>query len=350
MDRNEIDRQGIPGKRAVVPLALLLLTTILAFPADADEDLPAPLSVSIEGAVSRLGLSRIQALILKEDTAAALRGGADPVLFATLIDRLAASGSSPDDLAEIARRARRLSEGELPPGPVLDRYLQGLSKGVPLDRIRSVADGIEERLRLFASLVAERVPGFRMRGTRKERLELISEGAYALDAGAPAKHLGKAISLDAAPDRPFADMEAPVLALGCLVAGGITPDRSLEVIETAHAHGMRGPDLERIGRDLALAATRNNGVPTDPMVDEVLLMLRGGERIDHIAGYLETMCEEERGRAPGTSPMDDPSMMHGPGGSPEDPGHQGTHGHGGHGEGMGGGHSGGQNEGGHHGM
>ncbi|NNE07907.1 MAG: hypothetical protein HKN20_05025 [Gemmatimonadetes bacterium] len=184
---------------------------------------------------------------------------------------------------------------------------------------------------MFAELVGERVPDFRERGTREERFHLISEGAYALGAGAPAAHVGRVVELGASPESRLPELEGGVLALGCLVSGGVSADRSLEVVETAHHHGMRGPDIARIGRDLGFAVGQSQGPPAHAMVDEVLRLLQEGERMSHIAGYLQTICQGGQDRAPGTSPMDDPAMMRGPGGSPEHGGRHDSEGHGGRG-------------------
>ncbi|NNC39447.1 MAG: hypothetical protein HKN95_02050, partial [Acidimicrobiia bacterium] len=141
-ERNHSDRVE-PISRSLLAFVLLVLCASVTW---ADDGLPTPLAKTIEASISAAGMSDAQRLELKQDVEAAVEGGADPALLARLIERAAETGIRPDDIGEIGRRARRLSARELPSEPVLDRYLQGFSKGIPLERIHLVADGIEERL------------------------------------------------------------------------------------------------------------------------------------------------------------------------------------------------------------
>ena len=45
-------------------------------------------------------------------------------------------------------------------------------------------------------------------------------------------------------------VQAPLLALGVLVASGVEPDKSLQVVSSAWEHGYRGDDLKRLGKAL----------------------------------------------------------------------------------------------------
>lgn len=312
------------GRRAAFLLSILPLVAATA----SAEILPG----ALEGAVARYartaGLSSVQEATLREDAGAAVRGGASADLLADLLGRFTEVGAGPDDVLEGARRARALAEEDLPADPVVDRYLQGLSKGVPLDRIRQVADGIEARLREFADLASRHLAGFRERGTPEERRSLIEQGAYALGAGAPPGHLGRALDLVPPSETSLGGSEPPLLALACLVGVGVDPDRSLEVVEAAWERGIRGDDLSRFGRDLGVAA-RFDPDPGLPVVDEALRLLRGGDGMARIADFLEEIRKGEGNRPPGAGPMEDPASMRGPGGPPESPGNQGTHGRGG---------------------
>lgn len=294
----------------------------------ADVAIPADLAEAIENGARSARLTTEENSRFGEDIRAAFQGGADAGILADLLASCTAAGSDGSEILVVAGRARHLAELELPVDPVLDRYLQGMAKGVPFDRICSVADRLEERLAESARIMEERLTGFRDRGTRRERLDMIDQGAYALGAGLPEDHLGRAAGLMSGSGETLRAARAPVLAIGCLASGGIDPDRSFEVIETAWSHGYRGGDLERIGRDLGAFAHTNSDA-ADGAVSEMLSRIRSREEMGQLAGFLDRLRNESGQGAAGMGEMGETGHMHGPGGSPEDPGTQSPHGHGG---------------------
>jgi len=321
-----------PDQKKYAFLAVVVFLVAAAGPAagtgGTDVGIPGDLAEAIESGARSARLTTEENARFREDIRAALQGGADAGILADIFSSCTAAGSDGSEFLAVAGRARRLADLELPVDPVLDRYLQGMAKGVPFGRICSVADRLEERLAESARIMEERFTGFRDRGTRRERLEMIDQGAYALGAGVPGDHLGRAAGLVNGTDGTLRAARAPVLAIGCLASGGIGPDRSFEVIETAWKHGYRGGDLERIGRDLG-AFAHTNGDAADGAVNEMLSRIRSREEMGQIAGFLDRLRSESGHGAAGMGAMEETGHMHGPGGRPEDPGMQGPQGHGG---------------------
>jgi hypothetical protein len=251
-----------------------------------------------------------------------------------LLRRTAEVGLLPDQTRSILERVDRIEAAELPSRPVLDRYLEGLAKGIPLARIEAVVDQLEERLRDTAREIDRVFPREQFAHASKERLALIDDGAYALALGLPASGLEQAMRLAAAEQGGPKEGTAPVLAVGCLVGGGIEPEASLEVVRTAWNHGYRGEELERLGRDLG-SLGRSGHAPASEVVAQIMGMIRSNADRENVFRNLDALCR------PATRPGEDPNHMHGPGGPPDNPGGTDSGGHrhhGPHGPGEGGHH------------
>lgn len=176
------------------------------------------------------------------------------------------------------------------------------------------------------------------------RLAMIDDGAYALTAGVPEAMLGRAVGMVARGGEPLGAARAPVVALGLLAAGGLPAPGAWEVVQSAWSDDFRGDDLERLARGLGSLGTHDHGPPPE-MVQHVLDQLGHGDAHGMILHELEMMqhgmWQPGGYMPPGMAPGDDPAHMRGPGGMPDDPDHQGPHGHGGDQHGGGGHHGGG---------
>jgi hypothetical protein len=259
----------------------------------------------------------------------ALAGGG-PDLRDEVVRRAAQKGLKPEQTASILQRADRIQSAELPVRAVLDRYLEGLSKNVPLPLIEEVVDELEVRLHTSADQVDQVFSADRRASDREARLALIDHGAFALAVGVPPDGLGQALRLAASePQEQLQEAAAPVLAVGCLVAGGLRTEASMDVVRTAWTHGYRGSDLEKLGRDLGGLGSKGQGPPPE-VVQRVLGLIRAdGDREKLFKDLDQLRGDGPPGpgfHPPGTRPGEDPSHMRGPGGPPQDPGRQGPHG------------------------
>jgi hypothetical protein len=236
-------------------------------------------------------------------------------------------GLTPEQVQSILDRASQLEARGLPAASVLDRYLEGLSRGVPLPRIESVVDQLETRLRDSAQRVDLVFPPVQDPNTRAMRLVLIDHCAYAMSVGVPADGLDQAMRLAASGNEGPAAGRAPVLAMSCLMAGGLDASSSLELVRSAWRSGYRGRDLERLGRDLGGLGAQGQGPPPD-VLRQVRDSLHSGADRETMLRRLEELRDHEgpgpgQHGPPGMRPGDDPSDMRGPGGPPQDPGHHG---------------------------
>lgn len=241
----------------------------------------------------------------------ALAAGVDPAFLAELMQRAVELDLAASHLEPVVRRAERLHREGLPSSPVLSRYLQGLSKGVPLSRIHGVVSELEERLQLAADQVDAALPLGALPAA--DRLAAIDHAAYALELGVSPDVLGRTLTLASAETAPGEDLQAPVLTLGLLVASRVDPAQSYEVVSSAWHHGFRGRDLERLGK-LVGELGRGGRAPTPELVRQVLAMIGNGNTPDGVfEGLDELMGRTPDGRVPlETRPGETPSTRRGP--------------------------------------
>jgi hypothetical protein len=308
-------------KTLALAAALLVVARAPAAPAESPS---ADLVAAIDLLAS--GLRPDATGTVRSDAERAVAGGTDPALLADVIIRAHEGGLAPDEIATAIHRAASLAGEELPTHPVLDRYLQGIAKQIPFARIDAVVGGLEVRLRESAAILDETYPRGEAEIARQTRFALIDHCAYALGVGTPADRVRAAISLAAGDGLPPGDARAPVLAMGCLMGGGLGADRSFEVVQEAWRHGYRGVDLEHLGQGLG-GLGRPGGAPDPRLIDEVIAHIRSGHEHRALFQLLEELHARERHHGPGDRPEDDPAFMHGPGGHPDAPGRQGPHGH-----------------------
>ncbi len=300
-----------------------------------DEALPAELGDVIRLLVDAGDPSPARAETLRVAARVAVRGGTDPSLLTEVLRRFHESGLGEAEASEMVRRMRRLAQQGLPGDPVLDRYLQGMAKQVPLDRIRTVSDRIEANLDESARALESIYPETGSPAPRTARFAMIDHGAYGLGVGLPAEGLRAALMVAASDGVALEEARGPVLAAACMVAGGIPPARSLDVVRLAWKCGYRGTELEQLGQSLGGLGEPGRG-PDPSVLDDVMSQMRRDQAHESLFRLLEDLRLRGQQHPPGMGPDSDPAQMRGPGGSPEDPGHQEQHGHG-SGRGSGGG-------------
>ncbi len=251
-----------------------------------------------------------------------------PDLRAELIRRAAEKGLTADQTKMILDRIDRIAASDLPAAVVLDRYLEGLSKDVPLERITAVIDQLESRLRNSAGWVDEVYgPAFRDRSA-PVRLALIDNCAYATAVGVTSDGIVQMMHLAADAHQAPEEGKSAVLAVGCLVGSGLSQSASCDLVRMAWQHGFRGTDLERLGRDVGGLKPDEKGQPPEQVVQRLMDSIRAGappQEIFHDLDILRGADSPGPGEhPPGTRPGEDPSERRGPGGPPADPGHMGS--------------------------
>jgi hypothetical protein len=256
---------------------------------------------------------------LDEAVQTALTAGVESTYLAGLIGGSRDRDLSPDVLVGWVNRTERLAKGNLPVAPVVSRYLQGLAKGVPSSRIDMVIDDLESRLEESAWRIDSVCEVRTDPVSRKARLISIDHGAYALGLGVSSDELSQSIALAWEEVGTIEAVQAPMLTLGILVAAGIAPEKSLEVLDTAWMHGYRGNNLERLGKSVGRLG-RDGQAPSLEMVNKVIEMIGKEASKDRVFQGLDELVGREQYGVSGTYPGSDPTRSMNPPPKPEGPG------------------------------
>jgi len=243
---------------------------------------------------------------LEAETLASLTPEAAQVLRARASD----SGVPGETIDAWVSGLNRLSEEDLPVAPVLSRYLQGLSKGIPASRIDAAVSDLESRLRQAAARIDAVYPRPEDPADKEARLIAIDHGAYALGVGITEGDLTHSIRLVNEVDLPLTSVEAPVLTLGILASAGLSPAQSLEVVDAAWTHGYRGETLERLGKSLGTLG--NDGhAPSGEIVQQVLKMIGADTSQEAVFRGLDELMGRDGYRLSSASPGEDPTIRRG---------------------------------------
>ncbi len=122
-------------------LAMLLL--ICATPAFAAEDRH---SAAIERALRASPLSKTEQAEVQAGAASAISSGVPPEDVEVIVSRAAGRGMDARTITRFLDLGASAKKDGLPAGPVLDRIEQGLSKGVPADRIQTASERLTQKL------------------------------------------------------------------------------------------------------------------------------------------------------------------------------------------------------------
>lgn len=292
--------RAIPDVRGAVGIALLLCVLMAGLPAStatAAEAAPAP---ALSEALAAYAFSPLSGE-LAQRAGSAVRLGADPATLAEFIAGAGAQNVPDSDVLAALVRAEHLAGSRLPVGPILSRYMQGLAKGIPFARIETVVDGLQTWLVDSARHIDTALPAPADPAGERARLTAIDHGAYALSVGVPQVVLDRSIQLAAKETRPVEAAQAPVLALGVLVASGATPEKSWEVVSAAWRNGYRGEDLERLGKALGRLSRDGQGPPAEVM-EQVMAQIRDNAGRDRVFDGLDALYGDGDGRSTGAGP------------------------------------------------
>lgn len=241
---------------------------------------------------------------------ASVAQGVPPQLLETLIARAHENDLPVGTLLGWVRKSHALVVADLPLSPVFSRYLQGLAKRIPPARIDAVVSDLETRL-LEAAHHIDKIYSFPQDArSHHARLIAIDHAAYALGLGVSTGVMDRSLQMARNDGDRIEPAQAPVLALGILVAAGITPEKSLEVVDVAWVHGYRGGDLERLGKALGRLG-RDGTPPSAEVVDEILKMIGNDASQDLVFQGLDDLTGREEYRLPGLEPGDDPTLRRG---------------------------------------
>ncbi len=289
-----------PDLRGAVGTALLLSVLMVSLTVSAVTAAEAASAPALSEALAAYAFSPLSGE-LAQRAGSAVRLGADPATLAEFIAGAGAQSVADRDVLAAINRAEHLAAARLPVGPVLSRYMQGLAKGIPFARIETAVDGLQGWLVVSARRIDAALPAPADPAGERARLTTVDHGAYALSVGVSEAVLDRSIQLAAKESRPVEAAQAPVLALGVLVASGANQDRSWEVVNAAWNNGYRGEDLERLGKALGRFSRDGQGPPAEVMA-QVMAQIGGNAGRDRVFEGLDALVGDGGGRSTGAGP------------------------------------------------
>jgi hypothetical protein len=236
--------------------------------------------------------------------------GADVAQIEALLRGAHDGGVSAGVAARWSHRLASLASRDLPVSPVVSRYLQGVAKGIPAERIDGAIGELEARLQEAARRIDAACSKPPTEAAREARLLAIDHAAYALGLGIPAAQLEHSLVLARNEDHPLEAVQAPVLTLGILVASGIPAERSVQVLDTAWSRGYRGDDLERLGKAVG-GLGREGKAPAADLIDRVVALIDRENSPDRVFQGLEDLMVLEGSRVSPIGTGEDPSIHRG---------------------------------------
>jgi hypothetical protein len=292
-------------RRAAIAGGLLTLGVLLPLSVAAAAGLTPGDSQALQAYVGDTGFPDLHAALQE-----AASQGADPGLLEGLVRGARDGGIPAGTLASWVRHAGRLAADRLPESPVVSRYLQGVAKNVPVDRIEGAVTELETRLTEAAALVDAACPAPTDPAGREARLRAIDHTAYALGLGVAKDDLDHSLDLAMHETVPVEAAQAPVLTLGILVSSGIPADKSVKVIDAAWSRGYRGDDLERLGKAVG-GLGREGNAPAGELVDRVVALIDQEPSRDRVFQGLDDLMGHETSRVPPITVGDDPTLHRG---------------------------------------
>ncbi len=168
-------------KRTLYSLTGAGLTILLLFgtlPAFAAEDRHA---AAIERALMASPLSKAEQAEVKSGALSAISAGVPPEDVEVIVSRAAGRGMDARTITRFLDLGASAKRDGLPAGPVLDRIEQGLSKGVPADRIHAASERLSQKLAEARPLVDGFIRDGMKPGRSGDRNAAISSSARALE-------------------------------------------------------------------------------------------------------------------------------------------------------------------------
>jgi hypothetical protein len=231
--------------------------------------------------------------VLGDQVRAALRAGVPAEDVEIIVTRSIARGAGAATLGRFLDTAAQVARQGLPVRPVLDRIEQGLSKGVPPERIdaagKRLADGLANAKPLVDGLLQNGLPAG-TGGAKDAALESVARaGEQSLSAGTM-QALGETIR---AQGQSLDQFERAVRTLSFLAGNGMPADAAERVVRSSIERGITEQDYGRIERKVSDMVSQGRSM--DEIVHAVDREVREGRG----AGESRDRGKQDRGSGGG---------------------------------------------------
>jgi hypothetical protein len=255
----------MPMMRSGAGMALLLLLLALPTWAFAAEE---GRSDAIRGILQSSSLSQAEQADLRSRAAAAVSGGVPAEDVEIIVSRAVQRGADAGTINRFLSISLSTKKEGLPLGSILDRVEQGLSKGVPPERIAAAVQQLAQKLGAARPVVDDLIRSGVKPGQRNGREAAIEATARALEKSVPAEDL-KGIGAAVHDRKGSLTLYTSAANTAAYFAGsGMSAKTSSQLVRNAVEKGYAERDL-------------------DGMVRQIDDTMRGGMRADDAAMQME---------------------------------------------------------------
>ncbi len=261
----------------------------------------------IRVSVEQSSLSQEKKASLLKVSSDAISAGVPTADVAVIVKRGLARGIEAGIIGDFIQSAVRAKEQNLPVRPVLDRVQQGLSKGVPPERISSSAKHLVEDL-----AIADRIVGsFSRNGLKAGSAADMEKGtqavARALEKAIPGDTISRIGNRAIQKKSSFTTFNASINTVTTFVEMGISPEQASKLIIKAIDKGYSEKEMIGMERNMSFMM-REGWMMNDAMKSMETMMDKG------FSGDMHKGMGTGPGMGPGTGIGGGPSMSPAPGG------------------------------------
>ncbi len=206
---------------------------------------------AIKSTLASSALSKAEQAEVHAKAAVAINAGVPADDVEIIVSRAVRRGANAGVIRRFLETGTSTRQQGLPVGPVLDRIEQGLSKGVPPERIAAAAQRLSEKLKVAQPLVDGLVRGGVKPGRKNEREAAIEATARALEASIPAEDLkGMGVAVRDRKGSLLLFTSAANTA-AYFVGNGMSAKTSSHLVQNALEKGYSERDLDGMVKQMA---------------------------------------------------------------------------------------------------
>jgi hypothetical protein len=227
---------------------VLLLLLVLPFRTSAAEDRGLD---AVNGILQSSSLSKTEQADVRAKSAVAISGGVPAEDVEIIVSRAVQRGADAGTINRFLDTGLATKQQGLPVGPVLDRIEQGLSKGVPLERIAAASRQLAAKIAVAQPIVDDLIRGGVAPRKKTEREAAIEAAARALEKSIPAEDLrgiGAAVHDKKGPLQLFT---SAANTAAYFAGSGMSVKTSSHLVRNAVEKGYTERDLDGMVRQMA---------------------------------------------------------------------------------------------------
>ncbi len=233
-------------------LVLLLLGSLPAFAADDRH------SAAIDRALKASSLSGTEQADVKARASSAISAGVPAEDVEVIVSRATGRGMDAGTINRFLDLGASAKKEGLPAGPVLDRIEQGLSKGVPADRIQAASDRLVQKLAEARPVVDGLIRSGVKPGTGAERDAAIASSARALERNMTSRDIESIGAAVQGKKGSIGLLSGAVDAAAYFTGSGMSPKTASRFVTNAVGKGYSARSLDSLVKQVDREMKRGN--------------------------------------------------------------------------------------------